>query len=44
MDKYKEKDDRANGALAIEMDKRLCIGNLKYGTKFNLQDTTNHHQ
>ena len=25
MDKYKDKDDRTNGALAIKMGKRLCI-------------------
>ena len=43
-DKYKDKDERDNGALAIEMDKLLYIGKLQYGTKYHLKDTTNYHQ
>ena len=42
-DKCKDKDEGAKGALAIEMDKRLCIRDLQYGMWYHLQDATNYH-
>ena len=29
MDKYKDKDNTANGVLAIAMGKKICMGNLQ---------------